>query len=171
MKLLCLILSLLIASIAAVTPCYGAYCDDLPELTEEDLMLISKAVHAEAAGKSYLVKVCITSMIFNRIKDSLLPDTAYETVMQNGAFLKATPEAISEDVAEGELEEYVILTDLVYKYGIDPTCGALFCIESTDPDKYSFDATIETDGLIFAKPANTAALRRIRSLPLSCSLS
>ena len=152
MKKLCVIILLIVSSYAAICPCGGAYADEIPALSDDEIVLISKAVRLETQGKSYLSKVCVTAMIFNRIRDSLLPNGVYATVMQKGAFLVADPDTIRKDVSADELEEYTILTELVYKFGIDPTCGALFIMEEGDPDIELFTVTLKVEGLVFAKP-------------------
>jgi len=121
-------------------------------LSEDDLTLISRAVRAEAKEECYLVKVCVTSMILNRIKDELFPNDAASVVLERGAFRVADRRTICERVDDDELLEYTLLSKLVYENGIDPTCGALFCFTEGDNDADYFNVTIEVDGLYFAKP-------------------
>ena len=121
-------------------------------LDNGSLELIARAVCVEGEGKSYLAKACIASMILNRMTDETLSRGAGETVYERGAFLRAKRERIDSKLPEGALDECISLVKLVYYFGIDPTCGAIFCFYDGDDDADSFNVTIAVDGLVFAKP-------------------
>ena len=121
-------------------------------LSDGDLELIARAVRAEAAKENCLTKICVASMIMNRLCDGVLPRDAKSAVYEPGAFLFADRKSIDEDAGEDEMLEYETLVILVYEYGIDPTCGALFCFTEDDPEALCFDVTITVGGLSFARP-------------------
>ncbi len=120
-------------------------------LTEEDLVLASKAVRAEASGENYLVKACVTAMIFNRLSGD--PESGMKGAVYGcRTFLNADTSSIDKDVSEDELYEYTVLAKLVYEYGIDPTCGATLCFDASGKEAYGCEITISVGGRIFAKP-------------------
>lgn len=122
-------------------------------LTDGELILVAKALAAETSGRNYLTKTCVAAMLFNRMKDEVLHRSAQDAVYEQGAFLFTDKTSIDEvDTESKAFEEYRYLVRLVYEYGIDPTCGALFCFEEGDTDAEDFTVTIKTDGLIFAAP-------------------
>ena len=122
------------------------------DLTEDDLELVARAVRAETEGENFLIKTCVTSMIFNRLTDPILGCGVEEAVYDGGAFLRADRASIDKEVSDAEIEEYIILAKTVRHYGIDPTCGALFCFRENDCDADYFTVTLEVDGLRFAAP-------------------
>ena len=91
-------------------------------------------------------------MILNRMIDPEIPDTVSGVIYEPGAFLAADEESIDEKASPDELEEYIILAKLIYAYGIDPTCGAVFCFFENDPEASDLNITISVEGLVFAKP-------------------
>lgn len=121
-------------------------------LTDEDIDLIARAVCAEAGEEDHIIKACVASMIMNRLQDPAFPDSVDETVYERGAFLFAKRENIDCDLPEADLFDCRILTKIIYTYGIDPTCGALFCFTDGDPDADDMNVTVKFDGFVFAKP-------------------
>ncbi|MBQ7670936.1 MAG: hypothetical protein IJS45_09485 [Clostridia bacterium] len=155
MKKAIIFILLLALALAAAVPAYAADKDKYLSLslTDDELTLVAKALAAETAGKNYLTKTCVAAMLFNRMADGVLKRSAHDAVYESGALLFADGDAIdSVDTEDGAFEEYLYLARIVYKYGIDPTCGALFCFTEDDPDAGCFTVTIKTDGLIFASP-------------------
>ncbi|MBR6918049.1 MAG: cell wall hydrolase [Clostridia bacterium] len=150
----CLVILSLFASFPAQRAKGERYRADYSgiELSESDEELIARAVRAEAKDENFLIKICVCSMLFNRMKDEYLPDTAQGTVYEPGAFLFASKESIEKDVDASELKSYLLLVRLICAEGIDPTCGALFCFFDNDPRSDIVTKTIEVDGLVFAKP-------------------
>ncbi len=132
---------------------YRAEYKDL-SLSEKDVALIARAVRAEMPDKSYLTKACVAAMILNRMKDPILHGDAEKTVYAKGAFLYADKEAIDRPVTDEELFEYTTLVKLVVDYGIDPTCGALFCFTEGDENVSRFTVTFEIEGFLFAAPSD-----------------
>ena len=96
------------------------------ELSDEDIELTAKAVRSAAEGKNFLVKAAVTAIIYNRVKDQITADSV------KGAVSCALPglgfEDPEKDPSSDGLEEYKVLARLVYEYGIDPSCGAVFPI-------------------------------------------
>ena len=124
-------------------------------LSEDDLAIAARAVRAAAGDENYLIKACLTSMIFNRLKDPAMPDRMEDVIFENGVFLGAPREEIEKEVPQSELEEYTVLARTVYEYGIDPACGALFCFEEGDDVPLRYTVTLSVDGKVFAKPRVT----------------
>jgi len=153
-KILRTIVILLIVSAATTSSDAGRYVTEYKSLslTEEDVKLIAKAVRAEVPNESYLTKACVAAMIMNRMKDPVLGANAADTVYEDGAFLYANKASIDRDVSDEELFEYTALVKLVAEYGIDPTCGALFCFTEGDRAARRFSITLSSDGFLFAKP-------------------
>ncbi|MBR0302402.1 MAG: hypothetical protein IJQ80_00975, partial [Clostridia bacterium] len=121
-------------------------------LDEESLDLVSRAVCVEGDGKSCLAKACIASMLFNRMSDEYLSRSATEAVYESGALIRAEKEDVDAPISPDALYECRTLVRLVYYFGIDPTCGALFCFCDGDPEADQFFVTISLDGLVFAAP-------------------
>ena len=153
-KLIIFILSLALA-LAAATSARAAEKDKYASLslTDGELTLVAKALAAECAGKNFLTKTCVAAMLFNRMTDEVLRRSAHDAVYERGALLFANEDSIdSVDTGDEAFCEYYYLARIVYNYGIDPTCGALFCFKEDDPDAADFTVTIKTDHLLFAAP-------------------
>ncbi len=119
-------------------------------LSDGEIELAARAVRAETDGENFLIKACVTAMIFNRLNDVLMPNDMRAVVFEKGAFTRATRDEIEKEVSPDELEEYVVLARLVYEYGIDPACGALFCFEGEDDLPPGYRITLSVDGFVFA---------------------
>jgi len=143
------IIIILSLSVTASAENYSGYRE--LALSESDIELAARAVRAAAGEENYLVKACVTSMIFNRLRDPAMPDSMEEVIFENGVFLTAAREEIEKEVPPDELEEYTVLARIVYEYGIDPACGALFCFEEGDDVPRRFVITLSVDGKVFAK--------------------
>lgn len=148
MKKTVLILITFIIMAFSVPPSSAIYRADYGglELTEAEKDNIAKAVAEECRGRSYFVKTCVTAVILNRLLCPLLPDEV-EAVSDDRA-------VFGEDFEEpdgDELFEASTLLRLVLENGVDPTCGALFIMRKGD-DAAPFTVTLETDGLVFARP-------------------
>lgn len=91
----------------------------------DDIMLLAKAIYAEARGESFTGQVAVGAVILNRVKSSNFPNTIREVIMQkNGHTVQFTP------VADGTInlspDETAIRAALEALKGVDPTGGALF---------------------------------------------
>jgi|GEM_PF-2534336 len=154
MKRAFIVLLITVISLCASAPCCAVHRSDYKSLnlSDDDLLLISKAVCADAGNENYLIKACVTSMLLNRISDGFFPNDASSVIFENGALLFADKETVEKIQNDDALLEYTLLTKIIYEYGIDPSCGALFCFMDGDSDIEDFNVTIEIDGLVFAKP-------------------
>ena len=144
------IIILLISSLVTGAAAAGKY--DSLSVSDGDMKLVAAAIYAETEGESYLAKTCVASMIFNRLSDTVMPDTIRECVFEHGAFLRADERSIRHALREEDLSDCLILAELVFTCGIDPTCGALFCLREDDPDVSRLNVTIRVEDRVFAKP-------------------
>lgn len=55
-------------------------------LSDNDLMLLSKLVAGEARGESYEGQVAVAAVVINRVLDPRFPDTIEEVIYQKNAF-------------------------------------------------------------------------------------
>ena len=148
------IITFIALSLALIFPgTVGASAPPL-SLTEEEIELTARAVRAKTGGENFLIKTCVTAMIFNRLKDPSMPDSI-KGVVFDGAFLTASGEDAGEEIPCEELEEYVVLAKLVSFYGIDPACGATFCFTGGEPVPENFVVTLSSGNFVFAKPGVT----------------
>jgi N-acetylmuramoyl-L-alanine amidase len=94
-------------------------------VSREDLLLIAKAIYAEARGESFLGQVAVGAVIVNRVQSPHFPNTVREVIFQRNRHIcqftpvsdgtiNLTPDRKAIQAAEAALE------------GHDPTGGALF---------------------------------------------
>ena len=55
-------------------------------ITNEDLLLLSKLVTGEARGESYEGQVAVAAVVINRVKDPRFPNTIKDVIYQKNAF-------------------------------------------------------------------------------------
>ena len=55
-------------------------------ITNEELLLLSKLVTGEARGESYEGQVAVAAVVLNRVKDSRFPDSIEGVIYQKNAF-------------------------------------------------------------------------------------
>lgn len=85
-------------------------------LTNEEVLLLSKLVTSEARGESYEGQVAVAAVVINRVKDSRFPNSIEDVIYQKNAF---------SVVKNGSIN--MSPTDEAYKaaqaalYGEDPT--------------------------------------------------
>lgn len=98
-----------------------SYGNKVFHVTDKDIHLMAKVVHAESAGEPYEGKVAVASVILNRLKDPSFPKSVEGVIKQPRAFscvingdVKATPDEHS----------YKAVIDALN--GKDPTNKALF---------------------------------------------
>jgi len=109
--------------------------------TREDIMLLARAIHAEARGESFTGQVAVGAVILNRLKNDSFPKTIREIIMQNGnGTYQFSP------VGDGSI-------------GLDPDnvaiCAAIQAIEGFDPSNgalYFYNPEIATDQWIRTLP-------------------
>ncbi len=95
------------------------------DVSREDLMLLARAIYAEARGESFEGQVAIGAVILNRMRDPHFPDSISEVVFQRSQNLyQFSP------VADGTInlcpDETAIKAATKALEGYDPTNGALF---------------------------------------------
>lgn len=90
-------------------------------LSDNDLILLSKLVAGEARGESYEGQVAVAAVVINRVLDPRFPDTIEEVIYQKNAFsvvldgsIKMTPTDSACKAAQEAL------------YGTDPTNKAVY---------------------------------------------
>lgn len=90
-------------------------------LTNEEILLLSKLVTSEARGESYEGQVAVAAVVINRVKDSRFPNSIEDVIYQKNAF---------SVVKNGSIN--MSPTDEAYKaaqaalYGEDPTEKAVY---------------------------------------------
>lgn len=93
--------------------------------TREDVLMLARAIHAEARGESFIGQVAVGAVIINRIKSGEFPATVREVVMQ-----KRTGTYQFTPVQDGSInlnpDETSIYAAIQAISGHDPTDGALY---------------------------------------------
>jgi N-acetylmuramoyl-L-alanine amidase len=94
-------------------------------IIRDELMLLARAIHAEARGESFTGKVAVGAVILNRVSSPQFPDSIKEVILQrNKHTVQFTP------VADGSInlapDEEAVNAALEALKGTDPTGGALF---------------------------------------------
>lgn len=105
----------------------GALAESLSRgnASRDDVMMLARAIYAEARGESFTGQVAVGAVILNRTASPFFPCTVREVVMQgNGVTHQFTP------VDNGSInltpDEIAINAALQALIGEDPTNGALF---------------------------------------------
>ena len=114
------------------------------DISREDILLLARAIHAEARGETFTGQVAVGAVILNRMISSQFPNSIREVIMQNNNELyQFSP------VADGTINltpnETAINAAVQALGGYDPTRGALFFY---NPD-------IATDKWILTLPVKT----------------
>lgn len=91
----------------------------------DDVLLLARAIHAEARGESFTGKVAVGAVILNRVTSNQFPNTIEEVIMQNNRHtFQFSP------VADGSINLAPDQPSIEAAYealqGNDPTGGALF---------------------------------------------
>ena len=90
-------------------------------VSNNDLYLLAKCVHAEARGESYTGQVAVAAVILNRVKSADFPNTIAGVIYQPWAFTAVNDGQIN---LEPNQTAYNAARDALN--GWDPTYGALF---------------------------------------------
>lgn len=90
-------------------------------VSNSDLYLLAKCVHAEARGESYVGQVAVAAVILNRVKDSRFPNTIAGVIYQPYAFTAVSDGQIN---LEPNQTAYSAAKDALN--GWDPTYGCLY---------------------------------------------
>lgn len=90
-------------------------------ITNEELLLLSKLVTGEARGESYEGQVAVAAVVINRVKDSRFPNTLEGVIYQKNAFSVVKNGKIN---AEPTSSTYRAAQEALY--GNDPTNDAIY---------------------------------------------
>lgn len=119
-------------------------------ISREELMLLARAIHAEARGESFIGKVAVGAVIINRVHSPFFPNTIREVIMQNNKrVFQFTP--VSNGTINLEPDQSAIDAALEALEGNDPTGGALFF----------YNPAISTDKWITTLPVVTRIGRHV----------
>jgi N-acetylmuramoyl-L-alanine amidase len=121
--------------------------------SREDVLLLARAIHAEARGESFTGQVAVGAVIMNRVKSGKFPGTINEVVMQRGkGTYQFTP------VQDGSInlnpDDTAIYAAIQAIAGEDPTGGALYFYNpETASDKWikSLPVVAHIGNHVFAK--------------------
>ncbi|AGL01460.1 cell wall hydrolase [Desulfoscipio gibsoniae] len=95
------------------------------DISREDLLLLARAIHAEARGESFEGQVAVGAVILNRLHSPHFPDSVREVVFQRSKNLyQFTP--VSDGTINLSPDETAIKAATKALEGYDPTNGALF---------------------------------------------
>lgn len=100
-------------------------------LTEDEIILCSKVVYAEARGEEYEGQVAIAEVIFNRLLHDEFPDTITKVIKQKNAFsigktyTQTQTQAVQDALSGMGVLEYN--TDVVFFGTKQPKYGSYYC--------------------------------------------
>ena len=90
-------------------------------ITNEELLLLSKLVTGEARGESYEGQVAVAAVVINRVKDPRFPNTIRDVIYQKNAFSVVKDGSINMQSTESA---YTAAREALY--GNDPTNRAIY---------------------------------------------
>ena len=90
-------------------------------ITNEELLLLSKLVTGEARGESYEGQVAVAAVVINRVKDSRFPNSIKDVIYQKNAFSVVKNGSINLQPTESA---YSAAQEALY--GKDPTDKAIY---------------------------------------------
>ena len=90
-------------------------------ITNEELLLLSKLVTGEARGESYEGQLAVAAVVINRVKDPRFPDTIKDVIYQKNAFSVVKDGSINMQPTESA---YTAAQEALY--GSDPTNRAIY---------------------------------------------
>lgn len=90
-------------------------------ITNEELLLLSKLVTGEARGESYEGQVAVAAVVINRVKDQRFPNSIKDVIYQKNAFSVVEDGSINMQPTESA---YSAAREALY--GEDPTNKAVF---------------------------------------------
>lgn len=95
------------------------------QITRDELMLLARAIYAEARGESFEGQVAVGAVIINRLNSPHFPDTIRDVIMQsNGKTYQFSP--VSDGSINLTPNDTAIEAARRALEGHDPTGGALF---------------------------------------------
>jgi N-acetylmuramoyl-L-alanine amidase len=90
-------------------------------ISRDEIILLARIIHGEARGEDFRGKVAVGSVILNRIKSNLFPNTIREVILQKGQFSSLMDGQANYYPGEEELQ--AARASLL---GYDPTMGSIF---------------------------------------------
>ena len=90
-------------------------------ITNEELLLLSKLVTGEARGESYEGQVAVAAVVINRVKDPRFPNTIRDVIYQKNAFSVVKDGSINMQPTESA---YTAAQEALY--GSDTTNRAIY---------------------------------------------
>lgn len=90
-------------------------------ITNEELLLLSKLVTGEARGESYEGQVAVAAVVINRVKDPRFPNSIKDVIYQKNAFSVVKDGSINMQPTESA---YTAAQEALY--GNDPTNEAIY---------------------------------------------
>ncbi len=94
-------------------------------ISRDDLILLAKAIYAEARGESFEGQVAVGAVILNRVRSPYFPDTIREVILQRDQNIcQFTP--VSDGTINLTPDRKAIQAAFKALEGCDPTGGALF---------------------------------------------
>ncbi|MEG1311360.1 MAG: cell wall hydrolase [Romboutsia sp.] len=90
-------------------------------ITNEELLLLSKLITGEARGESYEGQLAVAAVVINRVKDSRFPDSIRDVIYQKNAFSVVKDGSINMQPTEST---YKAAQEALY--GLDPTNEAIY---------------------------------------------
>ena len=94
---------------------------EVVNITNEELLLLSKLVTGEARGESYEGQVAVAAVVINRVKDPRFPNSIKDVIYQKNAFSVVKNGSINLQPTESA---YSAAQDALY--GKDPTDKAIY---------------------------------------------
>lgn len=90
-------------------------------LTNEEVLLLSKLVTSEARGESYEGQIAVAAVVINRVRDSRFPNSIEDVIYQRNAFSVVKNGTINMSPTD---QAYKAAQDALY--GEDPTGNAVY---------------------------------------------
>ena len=90
-------------------------------ITNDELLLLSRLVSGEARGESYEGQVAVAAVVINRVKDPRFPNTIRDVIYQKNAFSLVNDGSIKMDPTESA---YKAAREALY--GTDPTNESIY---------------------------------------------
>lgn len=94
---------------------------EIINISNEDLLLLSKVVTSEARGETYEGQVAVAAVVINRVLDPRFPDTIRDVIYQRNAFSVVNDGSINMDPTESAYQ-----AALEALYGEDPTNESVY---------------------------------------------
>ena len=97
------------------------YKKEVINITNEELLLLSKLITGEARGESYEGQVAVAAVVINRVKDERFPNSIEDVIYQRNAFSVVNDGSINMSPTESA---YKAARDALY--GLDPTNKSVY---------------------------------------------